>query len=175
MRIEHCYFCGAPIYPGHGIDFVRNDAKLFRFCTSKCHKNFKMKRNPRKLKWTKAFRRTHSKELTVDTTFEFEKKRNVPQKYDRELVATTIKAMKRIDEIKQRRQNEFYKQRMKVKKDQEKREALQDLERNIDIIQSPLVRQQENEGELKLESVPQIKVTPKTKNKKTSQTDSMDM
>ncbi|EJD05776.1 uncharacterized protein FOMMEDRAFT_78680 [Fomitiporia mediterranea MF3/22] len=112
MRIEKCYFCSKNVYPGHGSAFVRNDAKVFRFCTSKCHKNFKMKRNPRKVRWTKAFRKAHGKEMTIDSTFEFEKRRNVPVRYNRELIATTIKAMKRVGEIRQRREQAFWRNRL---------------------------------------------------------------
>ncbi|KAI6843452.1 Ribosome biogenesis protein [Hortaea werneckii] len=113
MRIETCYFCSQPCYPSKGITFVRNDAKVFRFCRSKCHKNFKMKRNPRKLAWTKSFRRAHGKEMTVDSTLQFAQRRNVPVRYNRELVATTLQAMQRVGEIRARREKQFYKNRMK--------------------------------------------------------------
>lgn len=46
-----------------------------------------------------------------DSTIEFEKRRNVPVRYDRELVKTTVEAMKRVAEIKQRREHAFWKNR----------------------------------------------------------------
>lgn len=48
---------------------------------------------------------------TQDSTIDFEKRRNVPVRYNRELLQTTIKAMKRIAEIKSRREHAFWKNR----------------------------------------------------------------
>ncbi|KAI9740744.1 MAG: ATPase-activating ribosome biosynthesis protein [Claussenomyces sp. TS43310] len=93
---------------------------MFRFCRSKCHKNFKMKRNPRKLKWTKAFRKSAGKEMVVDSTLTFAARRNVPVRYNRDLVATTLKAMQRVSEIRQRRERVFYKKRMEGNKERQR-------------------------------------------------------
>lgn len=135
MRIEQCSFCGAPIYPGHGQVFVRNDCKIFNFCASKCRKNFGMKRNPMKLKWTKTFRKANGKELAVDSTIEFEQRRNIPVKYNRELLHDTLKVMKRVEKIKQRRQEDLWNKRMERARIQEKREAATALKHNIDWIE----------------------------------------
>ncbi len=96
VRVDVCYFCSGPVYPGHGLQFVRNDCKVFKFCRSKCHKNFNRKRNPRKIKWTKAYRRSAGKEMRNDTTFDFEKRRNRPIKYDREMITKTLVTMKKV-------------------------------------------------------------------------------
>ena len=122
MRIHVCYFCSSPCYPGHGITFVRNDCKVFRFCRSKCHKNFKLKRNPRKQKWTKSFRRAAGKEMRVDSTYDFEKRRNKPIKYDRNLMGATIRAMQKVQQVKDKRHERFYANRMKGAKEMKKQQ-----------------------------------------------------
>jgi len=137
MRIERCYFCGSSVYPGKGVRFVRNDCKIFNFCRSKCHKNFKKKKNPRKAKWTKAFRKSAGKELAVDPSFEFEKRRNVPVKYDRELWANTVTAMQRVEEIKNKRQAHHIFQRMKLAKKIQKAKDIKEVERDLALIKSP--------------------------------------
>ncbi|GJP92307.1 ATPase-activating ribosome biosynthesis protein [Aspergillus niger] len=90
-------------------------------------RNFKAKRQPRRVKWTKAGRAAKGKEMIVDSSLvlsQFAKKRNVPVKYDRNLVAATIKAMERVEEIRQRRERVFTKRRLagKLARDR-KREA----------------------------------------------------
>ncbi|KAI5806345.1 ribosomal protein L24e-domain-containing protein [Geopyxis carbonaria] len=120
MRISQCHFCSGPVYPSKGITFVRNDAKEFRFCRSKCHKNFKMKRNPRKLKWTKAFRKAAGKEMVVDNTLTFATRHHVPTRYSRDLVAKTLTAMQRVEEIRRRRERVFYMKRMAGNKERQR-------------------------------------------------------
>eukprot|EP00768_Dysnectes_brevis_P008666 gnl/Dysnectes_brevis/800_a882_5243.p1 GENE.gnl/Dysnectes_brevis/800_a882_5243~~gnl/Dysnectes_brevis/800_a882_5243.p1 ORF type:complete len:210 (+),score=37.41 gnl/Dysnectes_brevis/800_a882_5243:38-667(+) len=104
MRLHKCSFCSKTIYPGYGATFVRNDGRVFRFCTSKCTRNFKLKRNPRKVKWTKAYRHTQGKDMVTDTTYDFERRRNVAVRYNRDVYMKTIKAMKRVAEIQHTRQ-----------------------------------------------------------------------
>ncbi|GMH55074.1 hypothetical protein TrVE_jg1898 [Triparma verrucosa] len=135
MRIEKCYFCSSPCYPGHGMKFVRNDSKQFRFCRAKCHRSFNKKRNPRKVAWTKAYRKTRGKEMSVDTTFEFEARRNRPVKYDRELMSKTIQGMQRVQEIKEAREVDFYKDRMKDAKGYKKAQAREEIANGLDLIQ----------------------------------------
>lgn len=168
MRIERCYFCGSSVYPGKGTTFVRNDCKIFRFCRSKCHRNFKKKKNPRKAKWTKAFRKSAGKELAVDPSFEFEKRRNIPVKYDRELWTQTISAMQRVEEIKNKRQAHFIFQRMKAAKKIQKAKDIREVERDLALIKSPALglkraaaeREEEDESMAVMEIDTSVKLLP---------------
>lgn len=58
-----CSFCGINIERGTGKIFAKNDGTILYFCSNKCEKNlFKLKRNPRKIKWTEAHRKLKGKQ-----------------------------------------------------------------------------------------------------------------
>jgi len=51
-----CAFCGKTIEPGTGVMYVTKRGNILWFCSSKCMKNYLvLRRNPRKLKWTKSY------------------------------------------------------------------------------------------------------------------------
>ena len=109
-----------------------------------------MKRNPRKLKWTKAYRKLAGKELAEDATFEMERRRNRPEKYDRELVTKTVKAMKRIKEIRVARQDRFYEKRMEGAKGQQRASDRKQLEQEIHLVKAPAALAKERAKKLKV-------------------------
>ena len=58
--------------------------------------------------------------MVVDTTLTFAARRNVPVRYNRDLVSTTLKAMQRVSEIRAKRERVFYKNRMAGNKERER-------------------------------------------------------
>ena len=58
--------------------------------------------------------------MVVDSTLTFAARRNIPIRYNRDLVATTLKAMQRVSEIRSRRERVFYKNRMAGNKERER-------------------------------------------------------
>lgn len=52
--MQKCSFCGDKLEPGTGMMFVKRDATVLYFCSSKCERNLlKLKRNPKKYKWSR--------------------------------------------------------------------------------------------------------------------------
>jgi len=58
--------------------------------------------------------------MVVDSTLNFAARRNVPVRYDRDLVEKTVKAMERVSEIRLKRERVFYKKRMAGKLERER-------------------------------------------------------
>ncbi len=48
-----CTFCDDEIPSGRGKMFVKNTGQVFYFCNSKCQKNHALKRDGKKVRWTK--------------------------------------------------------------------------------------------------------------------------
>ena len=112
-----------------------------------------MKRNPRKLKWTKAFRKARGKELIVDSSLTFAKRRNIPVRYNRELIQDTLKAMSKIEEIRARRERQFYKLRMKNNEETDFKRDLLLVKKNehlLKVREVELRKQQEKEERKRL-------------------------
>lgn len=92
--------------------------------------------------WTKAYRKTRGKEMAVDSTFDFEKRRNRPVKYDRDLMGKTILAMKRVESIQKVREQRFFDNRMQDAKAEKKKQARVEIEKSIELL-APAVADRE--------------------------------
>ena len=82
--------------------------------------------------------------MTVDSTFDFEKRRNRVEKYDREIMGQTIKVMKKVEQVRKKREQRFYERRMKSSsRVSEKAENKAILKKNINLLAPAVVRNKE--------------------------------
>eukprot|EP00516_Mucochytrium_quahogii_P006908 CAMPEP_0203744812 /NCGR_PEP_ID=MMETSP0098-20131031/764_1 /ASSEMBLY_ACC=CAM_ASM_000208 /TAXON_ID=96639 /ORGANISM=" , Strain NY0313808BC1" /LENGTH=104 /DNA_ID=CAMNT_0050632435 /DNA_START=391 /DNA_END=705 /DNA_ORIENTATION=- len=72
--------------------------------------------------------------MAVDSTFDFEKRRNRPVKYDRDVMGQTLDAMKRVQEIKSAREQRYFQRRMRDVKQMENVRARKEIIQNIDLV-----------------------------------------
>ena len=72
--------------------------------------------------------------MTKDTVFEFERKRNEPLKYNRDLYVQTIQAMKKIEKVKYNREKMFWQKRLASQKERNINNLENELEKNITLI-----------------------------------------
>ncbi len=81
--------------------------------------------------------------MAVDTTFEFEKRRNRPVKYDRDLMGKTILAMQKVQQIKEKREERFFQNRMTDAKAEKKKQARVEIEKSIELLAPAVAKREE--------------------------------
>eukprot|EP00450_Noctiluca_scintillans_P039508 CAMPEP_0194478830 /NCGR_PEP_ID=MMETSP0253-20130528/2155_1 /TAXON_ID=2966 /ORGANISM="Noctiluca scintillans" /LENGTH=135 /DNA_ID=CAMNT_0039317979 /DNA_START=167 /DNA_END=574 /DNA_ORIENTATION=+ len=96
-----------------------------------------MKHNPRRMKWTKASRSLRGKEMTLDSTFNFEKKRLTPVRYNRNLMVKTIRAMQIVDRIRTVRRDRFHKARLATQIRKRQSSAQKEIAKSADLLEGP--------------------------------------
>lgn len=50
-----CIFCGDTLPKGRGKMFVKITGQIIYYCSSKCQKNHNLKRDGKRVKWTKKY------------------------------------------------------------------------------------------------------------------------
>ena len=74
--------------------------------------------------------------MTKDSIFEFERKVDQPEIYNRNVYINTIKAMRKIADIRKRREDRFWENRMKLARVQQSQNLDRELEKHVDLIEN---------------------------------------
>ena len=77
---------------------------------------------------------TCPKSSNQDSTFEFEKRRNRPIRYNRETMESTLRAMKVVSEIRHKRQDMFFKMRMRAHKGIQREQVRAEIKKGEEIL-----------------------------------------
>lgn len=87
----------------------------------------------------------------MDPSFEFEKRRNIPVKYDRELWQKSVEAMKKVEEIRSRRQALHINKRHSKAKEVQRRSDNYEVTKNMGLIRSPAAGLKQLAAQMELE------------------------
>jgi len=101
--------------------------------------------------------------MIMDSTFNFEKKRLTPTRYNRNLMVKTVKAMQIVDKIKQVRKERFHKARLAAQLRKRQTSAQKEIARGSHLLEGPskekaLNYQKEFAGSTKAKSRMKLKV-----------------
>merc|ERR1712151_1211027 len=108
--------------------------------------------------------RAQGKEMTLDSTFNFEKKRLTPTRYNRNHMVKTIKAMGIVDRIRTVRKERFHKQRLATQLKKRMTSAQKEAAKGVNLLEGPnklkaLSYQKELDAATKVKSKKKVKVT----------------
>lgn len=115
----NCNFCGNEIPHGKERIFVITKGKVFHFCSRKCEKNLlKLKRKPREVKWTRAYReekeiRIKKPEIEKETKLKVKKSKK-KEKIEKETIKTEKTEVEK-SETKEIKKDKIKKSRKKEK------------------------------------------------------------
>lgn len=84
--------------------------------------------------------------MTKDSIFEFERKVDQPEIYNRNVYINTIKAMRKIADIRKRREDRFWENRMKLARVQQSQNLDRELEKHVDLIENKELAEQVKEN-----------------------------
>ena len=68
IKTQRCFYTEMPIYPGHGLRFVRRDGKLLAFLNAKSRSMYDQRIKAQRLKWTQAYRRKVKKLTNITSS-----------------------------------------------------------------------------------------------------------
>lgn len=76
--MSDCSFCGKFLESGTGKMYVEKEGAVYFYCSNKCEKNsMKLKRNPRKVKWTNAY---HKEKAIIKAGIDAKKEKSKKEK-----------------------------------------------------------------------------------------------
>lgn len=85
--------------------------------------------------------------MAIDPSFEFEKRRHTPLKYDRQTWTKAVEAMKKVELIKQKRQGAYIMQRLRKGRELEQERDVKEVQRDLSLIKSPAAGLKQRQAE----------------------------